>query len=70
MWSWELSQADVPQHVRGVGKQQLGGNVTTLQAPSLQPSLTKCLTVVEFGTQDWKYFLYHQTESPAITLLG
>ena len=61
MWSWELSQADVLQRVRGVGKQQLGGNVTALQAPSLRPFFAKCLTVVELGTQDWKDFLYHQT---------
>lgn len=59
--SWELSQADVLQHVRGVEKQQLGVNVTVPQAQSLQPSSAKGLTVVEFGTQDWKDFLHHQT---------
>lgn len=41
------------QHVRGVEKQQLGRNVTALQAQSLQPSFAKCLAVVELGTQDW-----------------
>lgn len=43
MWNWELCQADALQHVRGVEKQQLGGNVSALQEPSLQPSFAKCL---------------------------
>lgn len=36
MWSWELCQADVLQHVSGVEEQQVGRNETALRAPSLQ----------------------------------
>lgn len=50
MWSWELCQADVLQHVSGVEEQQVGRNETALRAPRLQPSLFKCLTVMELVT--------------------